>query len=296
MIIKKFISAFNFFTHFLLTCCLLIHLPCFANCNYENMCPNSQDVNGKISATLSKITGMNALISNTLESQVKKQIDKALNGDFRVEIIPFGAKSMLSGKFKKLTFYSESANLDGLSLSNISAESVCEYNHFVYKNGAVYTNENFILKFSAEVTNDDLKEIVSSSEYQKLIKSLNVGVGNFSFLKVYDPIAQVIDDKVNFSVKVLSPLTYYEEKIISTSMGLMVEDSQLMFTEITTTPQLKTNLSSLIPLINKINPFIMNAAIMNNPDSQIKIQNINIENNKIFVKGLVIVPKNYYNN
>ena len=275
---------------------LFITTPVFANCNYQAKCPETPAVNGKFSATLSKITGMNALIANTLESQVKKQLDKALEGDFAVEITPFGARSMLQGKFKKLQFSAPSANIEGLALTNIKAESLCDYNHFVYKNGEVYTNEDFTLSFSAEITNDDLKELVMMPEYQKLVKSLNVGVGNFSFIKVYDPLAEVVDNKLKFSVKVMSPLTYYEPKIISTTMGIVVENGQLTFTEISTTPQVKTNLSSIIPLINKINPFIINTAIMNNPDSSIRVQNIDILENKIFVKGLVIVPKNYYNN
>jgi len=271
-------------------------LPVFSGCSYDTKCPEIYSVNGKISSTLSKITGMNAIISNTLESQVKKQLDKALSGDFDVQITPFGARSMLQGKFKKLEFSAQSANLEGLALTNVRAESVCEYNHFVYKNGEVYTNEDFILAFSAEITNDDLKEIVATTEYQKLIKSLNVNVGNFSFVKVYEPVAEVVGEKLRFSVKVLSPLTYYEPKTVSTTMALGVENGRLIFTEFTTVPQIKTNLSSVIPLINKINPFVVNIAIMNNPDSHIKIDSINIINDRIFVKGLVIVPKNYYNN
>lgn len=262
----------------------------------ELSCPDIPKVNGKISSTLSKITGMNALISNTLEAQVKKQVDKALEGDFEVKITPFGGKSMLQGKFKTLELSAPSANLEGLSLTNIKAKSACEYNHFVYKNGEVYTNEDFTLVFSAEITNDDLKEIIMAPEYQKLVKSLNVHVGNFSFIKVYDPIAEVKDNNLRFAIKVMSPLTYYEPKTISTTMKLAVEDGQLVFTEITTTPQLKSNLSSIIPIINKINPFIINTAILNNHDSSIKIQTINILDDRIFVKGLVIVPKNYYNN
>jgi len=271
-------------------------LTVFANTECEYKCLDNYSVNGTFASTLSKVTGMNTLLSFTLESQVKKQLDKALGGDFDVDIIPFGGKSLLQGKFKKLQFSADSATLDGLHLSNIKAESVCEYNHFVYKNGEVYTNEDFVLSFSAQITNDDLKEFVSSSEYQKVIKSLNVGVGNFSFLKVYEPNAQIIDNKLVFDVKILSPLTYYEPKTISTTLDLVVENGKLIFTEISTTPRLKTNLNSILPLINKINPFIVNLAILNNNESNIRMQDIKIVDNTIFVKGLVIVPKNYYNN
>ena len=56
------------------------------------------------------------------------------------------------------------------------------------------------------------------------------------------------------------------------------------------------NMNSILPVINKLNPLVINTAILNNPKSMIKINDINISGDKIVIKGLVIVPKNYYNN
>ena len=66
-------------------------------------CPISSDVSGPVASTFSKISGMNFLISKTLESQVKKQLDKALLGDFDVQIQPFGGLSMLQVSFGELS-------------------------------------------------------------------------------------------------------------------------------------------------------------------------------------------------
>lgn len=55
-------------------------------------------------------------------------------------------------------------------------------------------------------------------------------------------------------------------------------------------------MNSILPVINKLNPLVINTAILNNPKSMIKINDINISGDKIVIKGLVIVPKNYYNN
>lgn len=263
----------------------------------KSMCPAVVQVNGPISSTLSKITGMNAIISATLESQVRKQINKALNADFKVEITPFGAKSMLEGKFKKISFQADSAYTEGIYLSNITAESLCGYNHFIYKNGQVYTNENFLLGFSANITQEDLQKSISTPEYTKLINSLNVSFGNISLFKVFSPKAEIKNNKIVFSLRIASPLTFNEPKLISTEMGLDVEDGKFIFTDIKTTPGLSSaNLNSLLPVINKLNPFVFHAGILNNPDSIIEIKDVKIQNNKINIKGLVIVPKNYYNN
>lgn len=262
-----------------------------------SMCPAVPKVNGPVSSTLSRVTGMNAIIAATLESQVRKQMNKALTADFKVNITPFGAKSMLQGKFKSISAHSDSAYIDGFYLSNVTAESLCSYNHFIYKNGEVYTNENFLLGFSADITSSDLQKIISTPEYTKFLHSMNVSVGNMSLFKIFDPKAEIKYDRLVFSIKVASPLTFNEPRLVSTSMGLAVENGKFLFTDIKTTPAMSTaNLNTILPIINKLNPFVFNASILNNPKSSIKINDVNINGDKIVIKGLVIVPKNYYNN
>lgn len=277
----------------------IIATPVFANCDGldASMCPSVPSVNGPVSSVISKVTGMNAIISSALESQVRKQLNKALTGDFKVTITPFGARSMLQGKFKSISAHSDSAYVDGFYMSNITAESLCGYNHFIYKNGEVYTNENFLLGFNADITSADLQKMISTPEYTKLLNSMNVNVGNMSLFKIFDPKAEIKYDRLVFSVKVSSPLTFNEPRLVSTSMGLAVENGKFLFTDVKTTPAMASaNLNSLLPIINKLNPLVFNSAILNNPKSIIKINDVDFSGDKIVIKGLVIVPKNYYNN
>lgn len=268
-------------------------------CSAEDMamCPAAQKVSGPVPATLSKITGMNFLISSVIESQVKKQLDKAMTADFKVNITPYGAKSLMAGKFKKVTAHADSAYLEGFYLSNINAESLCPYNHFIYKDGEVFTNENFLLGYSAEVTSADLQKTIATPVYMKLLNSMSVNVCNISVFKVFDPKAEIKNNRFVFSLKVLSPLTFGAPKTISTDMGLAVSEGRITFTDVRTTPNLASvNLNSILPVINKLNPFVYKASILNNPKSIIKVKDVNFVGNKIVIKGMVIIPKNYYNN
>ncbi len=274
-------------------------MPAFAQENYcdTSMCPAEVSVSGPISSTLSKISGMNFLVSKTLESQIKKQMDKALTGDFKVELEPFGAKSMLEGKFKSFSAHSDYAYYDGFYFSNVNAQSLCGYNHFIYKDGQVYTNENFLMSFSIDVTPSDLQKMVSTPEYMKLMNSLNVSVAGLSVFKIFDPKVEIKDNRLVFSMKVVSALTLGSPKMIYTSMGLDIQDGKLIFTDVQTSPNLaNANLNVLLPLINKLNPFVFKANLLNNSKSFIKLKDVNFVDNKIVIKGLVIVPKNYYNN
>lgn len=262
-----------------------------------SMCPTPVKVNGPVSSALSKVTGMNFLLSSILESQVKKQMDKALTADFKVDIEPFGAKSLMEGKFKKISAHADPAYLEGFYLSNIKAESVCGYNHFLYKGGEVYTNENFLLEFSADVTSNDLQKIINTPEYMKLMNSMNINVAGISVFKIFDPKAEVKNNRLVFSMRIASPMTMGQPKLVSSSMGMAVENGRILFTDLQTTPALaSTNLNAVLPIVNKLNPFTFKSAILNNPKSIIKIQDVNFVNDKIVLKGLVIVPKNYYNN
>lgn len=83
----------KFLTLLILT---LMAAPAFSQSCTEtasSMCPAVPKVNGPVSAAFSKYTGMNAIIATTLESQVRKQLNEALTGDFKVDITPLVQKA-----------------------------------------------------------------------------------------------------------------------------------------------------------------------------------------------------------
>lgn len=285
---------------YILTLLLLSAMPVFAESSTSealSMCPATPVVNGPISAALSKYSGMNYLVSTTLESQVRRQMNKALSGNFKVDITPFGAMSMLEGKFKSIEANSDSAIIDGLYLSNVSGQSLCGYNRFVYKNGEVLTAENFLLGFRAEITSNDLQKMMNTPEYTRLLNSLNVNFGNVSVLKVFDPKAEIKDNKLIITVRYMAPLAMREPKKASIKMGIIAQDGNIEFTDIETmSGHSAFNVNGLLPILNKLNPLAFNANVLNNSKSIIKLKDVAIINDRIIIKGLVIVPKNYYNN
>jgi hypothetical protein len=223
-------------------------------------------------------------------------MDKALNADFNVQINAFGGKSLIDGKFKSLQTTAKSANIEGLALSNVTAKSVCEYNHFIYENNEVYTNENFLLEFNTDITTEDLNKTINSIEYTRLMNSLNISVGGYTIFKVYNPKAEIKNNKLSYSLTIYSPIFKHQPKTFTVAMGVYVEDEIVKFSEIEINPALNnTNLNNILPIINKLNPLSFKASILKNTQSIIKIHDIHIIDNKISIKGLVIVPKNYYN-
>ena len=87
-------------------------------------------------------------------------------------------------------------------------------------------------------------------------------------------------------------------KQMEMKMGLAAIDGNLEFTdiEVTSSHTSSVNLQKLLPVLNKLNPLAFKTNVLNNSKSIIKLKDVFIIDNKIMIKGLVIVPKNYYNN
>ena len=265
--------------------------------NYEekSMCPAIPNINGPISSTLSKITGMNFLLSTTLESQIRRQMNEAFATRFKVDIVPFGGKSMLEGKFKSISADADSAIIDNIYyLSDIHAESLCGYNHFVHDKGEILTAENFLFGVRANITNSDLQKMVTSPDYVNLVNSLNISVGNITLFKVYSPKAEIKKGKFVLTIEYLSPLVMKNIQKVEIKMDLAVINGNLEFTnvEATSNHSSSADLQQVLPIFNKLNPLTLKTHILGNARIEIKLKEVYIVNDKILLKGLVIVPKN----
>lgn len=269
---------------------------CFAACDTSMCAQPPYPVGGSISTTISNITGVNFILSKALEIAVEKELKNALGSKFDVEIYPYGGKNLIDGKFKKVTAKSKNLNINGLHISEVTAESLCDYNRFVLKDGKVFTAENFLFGYTATITSDDLQKTLLSPEYIKLLNSTTVSVNNFVMFKLFDPIAKIKNDRLYLSVKVISPLINAKGvKEISLNMGLAVNNGQIVFTDVKLNDNACANLNSLLPIINKINPFTFKTNIMDNRNSVVKVNDIYMTSDKIVIKGVVLTPKNYYN-
>lgn len=254
-------------------------------------------VSGAAGTFLSKITGMNFILTKTAENAVERAIKDQLGGDFDVKITPYGGKNLIDGKFQKITGTGENIVVEGVHFSKIEAASLCEYNRFVFKNfyKDVYTAENFLLGYTATISSEDLQKTIVSPEATKIVNSFTKTIGDFVVFKVFNPKASVRGERVFLSMNVISPMFLSTSaKEVSVNMGLSVKDGQIMFSDVKLNNSSKNvDLSTFLPIINKMNPFLYKTNIMDNRNSVIKVNDIKVADSKIVVSGIVIVPKNY---
>lgn len=275
---------------------ILLASPAFALSDIS-LCPKAPyPVSSGLPLVLSNITGTNFILTQIGEMTLENQLKKELGAKFNVQIYPYGGKDLLDGKFKKITATADNVIINGLSLTSIKSESMCEYNHFISKGNDVFAGENFLSKFDVVITSADLQRTISSSKYCKMLESMNMSFNNFVLFKVFEPAAAIRNNRIELSMKVASPLVHAGNvRNVSMNMGLCVEDGKIQFTDVKLNQNsTNININAILPIVNKLNPFVYETNILKSKGSVIKIKDIKIVNNNIHIMGTVFVPKNYY--
>lgn len=283
---------------FLVFFIMLLGMPALAQCDTSVCKQPPYPVTDGAGAVLSKVTGMDFIVTKTAESAIEGAIKKQLGAKFNVEITPYGGKGLFQGKFKKITAEGNNVVIEGMHFSRIYAESLCGYNRFIFKDfyKEIYTEEPFLLGYQAILTESDLQKTVLSGEYAKLLESLTVQVGNMVMFRVFDPQVAIKGDRLHLSVRVATPMFFSSSaKQVSVDMALEVTDGQAVFSDIQFGDGSKyVSADALLPVINKLNPFVYRANIMHNRSSIVKVSDVNVKDGMVAIKGTVLVPKNYY--
>lgn len=123
---------------------------------------------------VSSTVGFNSLARNIVESVLQNELEKELKSKFSVKINNFYGTNIQNGEFKSLSAKGKSALIEGVYFSDINAQTLCGYNKVRYEDEKVIFDENLVLKYSANITQEDVNKISSSNKYKKIInKTIN---------------------------------------------------------------------------------------------------------------------------
>lgn len=281
---------------FLICCITLFVQPLYAQTNYQYMCrKGAYPVSNGAMQFISNASGTNFLLTKIVEATFQKELKKEMQSNFNVEIKAYGAKNFLDGKFKNLTVESKKINSQNVSATNFYANSLCDYNHIILKDDKLYFAENFLLEYSSEITDNDLKRTVLSPNYLNLINKIDLSLGGLTLFKIHEPTIEIKNNRIYMSAK-MTNMTFYGTKtqIFKMNSKLKVQDEKIVFTDVNIgSNNYGLSQSFVLSMINNLNPFVFNFKIDDNNRAKIKVKDLKIENNTIYVKGIVIIPKNY---
>ncbi len=259
----------------------------------QQFCPSPPyPVGGGISKFLSNISGSNFLLTKIAEIATQKELKAQLDSKFDVELKAFGGKNLLDGKFKSLSLTSKQIASDELNATNFSANSLCEYNRIELQGNELYFLENFLMEFNSQITNDDLKRTVTSASYLSMFNKLNLNIAGFSVFKISDPTIAVKNNRLQMSIKTTGPnFLVSKSQTINIDTGIKVENEKIVFTDIKIAPAYNLSLEPILPIVNRMNPFVFKQKLDKNNTATIRVKNVKIINDVININGLVLVPK-----
>lgn len=266
----------------------------FAACDYSQMCaPKAYDLSSKTEQITSRATGMTFIAEKIAQSIIKHELKKATKEKFKVEMKSYSAKDLLQGKFKSLRIYGKHLNIDDVYLSSFEAKTVCDFNYVQVTKKSIKFKENMVMDYSMEITNADLQKTVKSSQYLEKLNRTNLSAFGITFFKLGNANVQIKNGKLYFTINVTSPLSANPVPIVVRS-DVKVEEGNIVLTKIDLVNIYTViDFSKLTYLLNAINPLTFSTEIFENKNTKMSVRSVDIINDKIIIKGIVFIPKNY---
>lgn len=271
---------------FLLVLFLIIFctVPAFAVCDYSQMCaPKAYGVSAH---------GCPFFAEKFAQFIIRKELKKATKEKFKVEMKSYSARDLAQGRFKSLKISGKNLEIDGVYITSLEAKTLCGFNYVQLDKKSIKFKENMVMAFSTEISNNDLRKTVNSIGYLEKLNQTNLSAFGITFFKLQGADVQIKNNKLYFTINVTTPLSSAPIPVIVRS-DLKVEGGNIILTKIDfVNPFSVIDLSKAAYLLNAINPLTFSVDILNNKNSKMSIQTVDIIGDRVIIKGNIFIPKN----
>lgn len=259
-----------------------------ANCSYK--CVEPYDLSHGASRFMSAVTGSNLLAEQVAKILLKKEILKNADGKITAKVDSYSVKDLKKGIFKSISVKCKDLDMEGVHFSALNVETLCDFNYISMQDqkNPVF-KEDLPLAFSVVMTEDDINKTMMSTDYKRVIDSLNMlGYGMF---KITSSKIKIRENKLYYVLKVAIPFVKNTQSIVLTS-DLKVVNGEIDFTDTRLiNDSLAVDLKKIDKMINYVNPLDFSLNILENKDAELTVQNVKIKDNKIFADGFIVIPK-----
>ena len=272
--------------------CILISLTAYGNsCNIT--CPSETMKVIEDENVFLKVTGINFLTKKIVETAIEKELKDELNSKFNADLDIFTLKRLKNGEFKNLLLASDNFRYKAMSISDFKAETICPYNQIIYKNKKVYYPNDLPFKFNANITNNDIKNIIKSKEFQKQIQRSSVKINGFATFEIQEPNVIINNGQLEFALPIKTFLSN-EPFIFNIKSNINVTNNKIVLRDTTFSSNSNIiNIDILGGIINQINPVAFQINSINSKYCKIYITSAKIQGSIIKTEGIFIINKNY---
>lgn len=271
---------------------LLVGSNCaFADCEYECVAP--YNLNNKFRAVVSHITGANAIVENRLESILKKEVLKIASADkLKINIDSYSPKDLKSGIFKGMKLDGENVVINGVHLSTINLQTLCDFNYIRQSGKEIVFVESMPLSFDITMNSDDVNRTIENDKYKKIIKDLNKILSSYGMgIEVTSTKLSIKNNKLYYVISLGIPFLSKEPKIV-VQADLRVKDGKIDFnnTQIVSN-KFNMKLNKFDFILNYLNPLDFSVNILDTKDAKVTVKDVEIDEEMIHATGVIVVPK-----
>lgn len=268
--------------------------PCFADCDYSSLCPEkASGLSSKFEQTVSKRLGATSLSEYIFERRLKEDLKKATGQNFNVSVKSYSFQDFVHGRFKSINISGKDLNIEGAYLTSLELKTLCDFNYVKLDKKPIQFKENMIVGFNIEISDADLTKTIHSSGYLDKLNCVNVEGCGITFFKLSGADIKIKNNKLYFTVKITSQLLLAKPLDVVMATDLKVEDGRIVFTKLNLEGLVKgVDLSKVAYQLNAMNPLAFSLDVLENKNTKMCIQHVDIINDKIFIKGYIFIPKN----
>lgn len=269
----------------------------FAGCDYVDRCTATPyDLSSKGCQLFSNLTGSTFLVEQVAQSVIRGELKKETKEKFKVKLKSYSAFDLAHGRFKSLSISGKNLDIDGVYITSLDLNTLCPFNYVELSKKSIKFKENMVVGFKTEISDTDLRKTMKSGGYLDKLNKVNLSGLGITLFKLEGADVRIKNNKIYFTINVSSQLfSMKKSSDIVICSDVKVEDGRIVLTKIEFVNLFaRLDLSKITYLLNAINPLTFSMNILENENTKLSVQNVNIIGDRIVVDGTVFIPKNTY--
>ena len=268
-------------------------MPAFASCNYVSLCtPSAYNLSSKKWQIISMRLGGTLSSEKIAEARVKEELKKITKQKFDVSVKSYSLQDLLRGRFKSIKISGKNLNINGVYLTSLELKTLCDFNYVRFDKTPIQFKENMIVGFSAVISDEDLMKTMHSSGYLNKLNCVNVHGCGITFFKLSGAGVDLENNKLHFKIKVTSQLLLEKPLDVDMSTDLNAKNGRIVLTKIDLKNVVKgVDLSKVANQLNSFNPLTFSLEVLENKNTKMCINHVEIVGNKIMINGNIFIPK-----
>ena len=263
-----------------------------AACEYN--CVEPYDLNNKFRTFVGAVSGVNTIVENVAEGMLTKEVFKVASADdLKVDLKSRSAKDLKNGIFKSFELSGKNVLVNDIHLVSLDLKTLCDFNYVKQTDNGVVFVEDMPMSFDVVMDQDSINKSLTHPRYRQVIDDFNKIAASYALgFRVNSTKVAIKANKFYFIVGMNIPHVRKEQKVVFES-DLRVKNGKFDLSQTKlVSGKLRLDVKKIDFLMNYLNPLEYSVKFLDGHNAKVNVKNMNIDENVLYVDGIVILPKN----